>query len=111
MSPLHHGVYGATRAQFGRGARLAGCAWDRVAEAVRAARLTHNDRCPSLRSDTNSRYDARTYRLRQRDPVSLDTLDGRLVCQPDPGNFSWQYHYGLTWTIRSTEALRRNAVW
>ncbi|HEY0607825.1 MAG TPA: hypothetical protein VGD58_33225, partial [Herpetosiphonaceae bacterium] len=76
---LHHVVYGATRAQFGLGAQLACCARDKAAEAVRASRQHPNATCPTFRSDSSIRYDARTYRLMERDQVSLNTVHGRVV--------------------------------
>lgn len=108
---LHHIVYGATRAQFGLGAQLACCARDKAAEAVRASRQHKDATCPTFRSDSSIRYDARTYRLMERDQVSLNTLHGRGVAQLDLGDFQRQYLYDLTWEIGGAELIRKHNVW
>lgn len=108
---LHHLVYGATRAQFGLGAQLACCARDKAAEAVRASRQHPNATCPAFRPDSSIRYDARTYRLMERDQVSLNTVQGRVVAQLDLGDFQRRYLYNLTWEIGGAELIRKHHVW
>ncbi|HEY0735709.1 MAG TPA: transposase [Herpetosiphonaceae bacterium] len=108
---LHHIVYGATRAQFELGAQLACCARDKAAEAVRASRQHNNATCPTFRPDSSIRYDARTYRLMERDQVSLNTLHGRVVAQLDLGDFQRRYLYDLTWAIGGAELIRKHNVW
>jgi IS605 OrfB family transposase len=108
---LHHVVYGATRAQFGLGSQLACCARDKAAEAVRASRQHTNATCPTFRPDSSIRYDARTYRLMERDQVSLNTLRGRVVAQLDLGDFQRQYLYDLTWAIGGAELIRKRDTW
>jgi putative transposase len=108
---LHHVVYGATRAQFGLGAQLACCARDKAAEAVRATKAKQSDSCPSFRDTGSVRYDVHTFRLMPRDQVSLNTVQGRVVCQLDLGDFQRQHLYDLTWKIGGAELVRRGAVW
>ena len=108
---LHHSVYGATRAQFGLGAQLACCARDKAAEAVRASRQHTNATCPTFRPDSSIRYDARTYRLMERDQVSLNTLHGRVVAQLDLGDFQRGYLYDLTWEIGGADLIRKRDTW
>jgi putative transposase len=108
---LHHEVYGATRAQFGLGAQLACCARDKAAEAVRAARQHANATCPTFDASSSIRYDARTYRLMERDQVSLNTIYGRVRGQLDLGDFQRCYLYDLSWKIGGAELVRRGNVW
>ncbi|HEY0604098.1 MAG TPA: transposase [Herpetosiphonaceae bacterium] len=108
---LHHVVYGATRAQFGLGAQLACCARDKAAEAVRASRQHPNATCPTFRPDSSIRYDARTYRLMERDQVSLNTVHGRVVAQLDLGDFQRRSLYDLTWAIGGADVIRKRDTW
>lgn len=78
---LHKLVYGPTRACYGLGAQLACCARDKAAEAVRRARQDKRATCPTFRDASSIRYDARTYRLKSLDRVSLNIVQGRVVGQ------------------------------
>jgi putative transposase len=108
---LHREVYGATRAQFGLGAQLACCARDKAAEAVRAARANGSETCPTFDANRSIRYDARTYRLMERDQVSLNTIYGRVRGQLDLGDFQRRYLYDLSWKIGGAELVRRGNTW
>ncbi|HEY0739778.1 MAG TPA: transposase [Herpetosiphonaceae bacterium] len=108
---LHHGVYGATRAQFGLGAQLACCARDQAAAAVRASRQHPNAPCPTFRPDSAIRYAARTYRLMARDHVSLNTVHGRVVAHLDLGDFQRRFLYDLTWAIGGADVIRKRDTW
>src|SRR3954452_6505979 len=79
----HHRVYGETRRHFGLGAQLAVCARAKAMEALKATRARDEDeqRCPTFGPRGSVRYDARTYRLLALDRVSLNTLQGRVVCR------------------------------
>src|SRR5260221_7538298 len=77
----HHRVYGETREQFGLGAQLAVCARAKAGEAIKAVKAKKRDTCPAFGPRGSVRYDARTYRLMSLDRVSLNTLDGRIVCR------------------------------
>src|SRR5258707_3789060 len=77
----HHRVYGQTRTRFGLGAQLAVCARAKAVEAIKAVQTKHRQTCPQFGPRGSVRYDARTYRLLSLDRVSLNTLDGRIVCR------------------------------
>lgn len=108
---LHHVVYGATRAQFGLGAQLACCARDKAAEAVRASRQHANATCPAFRAHSSLRYDARTYRLMDREQVSLNTLHGRVVCHLELGAFQRHCLHDEAWKTGGAELVRRRNTW
>jgi len=77
----HHRVYGETRERFSLGAQLAVCARAKAVEAIKAVKAKKRDTCPTFGPRGSIRYDARTYRLMSLDRVSLNTLDGRVVCR------------------------------
>jgi hypothetical protein len=77
----HHPVYGQTRADHGLGAYLAVCARAKADEAINAVKAMRREACPTFGPRGNSRYDARTYRLMTLHRVSLNTLEGRVVCR------------------------------
>jgi IS605 OrfB family transposase len=78
---------------------------------VRASRQHKDTACPTFRPDSSIRYDARTYRLMERDQVSLNTLHGRAVAQLDLGDFQRRYLYDLSWAIGGAELIRKHNVW
>ncbi|MDP9312177.1 MAG: transposase, partial [Chloroflexota bacterium] len=80
-------------------------------EAVRASRQHTNATCPTFRLDSSIRYDARTYRLMERDQVSLNTLHGRVVAQLELGDFQRHYLYDLSWAIGGAELIRKRDTW
>src|SRR6185437_14035065 len=81
----HHRVYGKTRLNFGLGAQLAVCARAKAVEAIKAVKVRQREQtktsCPTFGPRGSGRYDARTYRLMSLERVSLNTLDGRIVCR------------------------------
>jgi putative transposase len=77
----HHRVYGETRLEFGLGAQLAVCARAKAVEAIKAVKARKRETCPAFGPRSSIRYDARTYRLMSLDRVSLNTLEGRVVCR------------------------------
>jgi IS605 OrfB family transposase len=81
INTAHHRVYGQTREQFGLGAQLAVCARAKVVEAIKAVKAKKRDTCPTFGPRGSIRYDARTYRLMSLDRVSLNTVEGRVVCR------------------------------
>jgi IS605 OrfB family transposase len=81
----HHRVYGQTRADFGLGAQLAVCARAKAIEAIKAVTAKKRETRPTFGPRGSLRYDARTYRLMSLDRVSLNTLEGRVVCRLLPG--------------------------
>ncbi|NJO82208.1 MAG: IS200/IS605 family element transposase accessory protein TnpB [Blastochloris sp.] len=108
---LHKLVYGPTRVTYGLGAQLACCARDKAAEAVRRARHDPDATCPVFRDDGSIRDDARTYRLKSLDRVSLNTLSGRVVGQLVLGDFQRRTLYDTSWQIGGAELIRRAHVW
>jgi putative transposase len=77
----HHRVYGQTREQFSLGAQLAVCARAKAVEAIKSVKAKKRDACPTFGPRGSIRYDARTYRLMNLDRVSLNTMEGRVVCR------------------------------
>jgi putative transposase len=77
----HHRVYGETRERFSLGAQLAVCARAKAVEAIKAVKAKKRDTCPTFGPRGSIRYDARTYRLMSLDRVSLNTLEGRIICR------------------------------
>jgi IS605 OrfB family transposase len=77
----HHRVYGETRLNYGLGAQLAVCARAKAVEAIKAVKAKRRETCPTFGPRGSIRYDARTYRLMSLDRVSLNTLEGRVVCR------------------------------
>jgi len=119
---LHHLVYGETRSTYGLGAQLACCARDKAAEAVRAVRAAPDrvDRetkllipktCPIFRDARSIRYDARSFKLKSMDRVSLSTMHGRVVAQFVLGDRQRSCLYDRSWKIGGAELIRRENVW
>jgi len=77
----HHRVYGQTRIDFALGAQLAVCARAKAVEAIKAVKGKRSETCPTFGSRGSIRYDARTYRLMSLDRVSLNTVQGRVICR------------------------------
>src|SRR5215813_8506337 len=77
----HHRIYGETRERFGLGAQLDVCARAKAVEAIKSVKAKHRETCPRFGPYGRVRYDARTYRLMSLDHVSLNPLNGRVVCQ------------------------------
>src|SRR5260221_11424568 len=77
----HHRAYGETRLAYGLGAQLAVCARAKAVEAIKGVQAKRRETCPHFGPRGSVRYDARTYRLMSLDRVSLNTLEGRIVCR------------------------------
>src|SRR5262249_2957282 len=77
----HHRVYDETRLKFRLCAQLAVCARAKAVEASKAVQAKRRETCPQFGPRGSVRYDARTSRLMSLDRVSLNTLDGRVVCR------------------------------
>ncbi len=67
--------------------------------------------CPTFRDDGSIRLDVHTYRLMERDQVSINTVQGRVVGQLALGEFQRQYLYDLSWEIGGAELMRRKNTW
>ena len=110
----HHRVYGETRLTFGLGAQLAVCARAKAVEAIKAVKAKHREQtntCPRFGSHGSIRYDARTYRLMSLDRVSLNTLEGRIVCRLLLGPRQHEMLVDPAWEIGGAELVWRRGVY
>ncbi len=110
----HHRVYGETRLTYGLGAQLAVCARAKAVEAIKAVRAKHRehaDTCPRFGPRGSIRYDARTYRLMSLDRVSLNTLEGRVVCRLLLGPRQHEMLVDPAWTIGGADLVWRRGVY
>jgi IS605 OrfB family transposase len=106
INTAHHRVYGETRADFGLGAQLAVCARAKAVEAIKATKAKRRETCPTFGPRGSIRYDARTYRLMSLDRVSLNTLQGRVVCRLVLGTRQYTMLVDPAW-----EVGRADLVW
>ncbi|HEX5441219.1 MAG TPA: hypothetical protein VFW76_10065 [Ktedonobacterales bacterium] len=109
----HHRVYGETRLNFGLGAQLAVCARAKAVEAIKAVKAKHREHatCPQFGPRGSIRYDARTYRLMSLDRVSLNTLDGRVVCRLLLGARQHAMLVDPVWAIGGADLVWRRGVY
>lgn len=109
----HHRVYGETRLNFGLGAQLAVCARAKAVEAIKAVKAKHREdgTCPQFGPRGSVRYDARTYRLMSLDRVSLNTLDGRVVCRLILGARQHAMLVDPAWQIGGADLVWRSSVY
>jgi IS605 OrfB family transposase len=104
----HHRVYGETRECFGLGAQLAVCARAKAVEAVKAKK---RETCPTFGPRGSIRYDARTYRLMSLDRVSLNTLEGRVVCRLVLGARQHAMLVDPAWEVGGADLVWRSGVY
>src|SRR5579859_4045572 len=107
----HHRVYGETRERFGLGAQLAVCARAKAVEAIKAVKAKHRETCPQFGPRGSVRYDARTYRLMSLDRVSLNTLDGRVVCRMLLGTRQHEMLVDSAWKIGGADLVWQRGVY
>ena len=108
----HHRVYGETRLNFGLGAQLAVCARAKAVEAIKAVKAKHREQvCPRFGPRGSIRYDARTYRLMSLDRVSLNTLDGRVVCRLLLGARQHAMLVDPAWEVGGADLVWRRGVY
>jgi IS605 OrfB family transposase len=107
----HHRVYGETRLNFGLGAQLAVCARAKAVEAIKAVKAKRRDTCPAFGPRGSIRYDARTYRLMRLDRVSLNTLEGRVVCRLLLGPRQHEMLVDPAWAIGGADLVWRRGVY
>jgi IS605 OrfB family transposase len=107
----HHRVYGETRARFDLGAQLAVCARAKAVEASKAVKAKHRETCPQFGPRGSVRYDARTYRLMSLDRVSLNTLEGRVVCRLMLGARQHDMLVDPVWAIGGADLVWRRGVY
>lgn len=115
----HHRVYGETRSRFGLGSQLACCARAKAVEAVKATHAKERERkphqkpltCPEFGPRGSVRYDARTYRLLSLDRVSLNTMQGRVICRLILGQRQHDMLIDSLWTIGSADLVWRQGTY
>lgn len=107
----HHRVYGETRTRFRLGAQLAVCARAKAVEAIKATRAKGSETCPQFGPRGSIRYDARTYRLMSLDRVSLNTLQGRIVCQLILGKRQHDMLIDQAWKIGGADLVWRRGIY
>jgi putative transposase len=107
----HHRVYGQTRERFGLGAQLAVCARAKAVEAIKAVKTKGRDTCPTFGPRGSVRYDARTYRLMSLDRVSLNTLDGRVVCRLVLGARQHAMLVDPSWEVGGADLVWREGIY
>jgi putative transposase len=110
----HHRVYGETRERFSLGAQLAVCARAKAVEAIKAIKAIkakHRETRPTFGSRGSIRYDARTYRLMSLDRVSLNTVEGRVVCRLILGARQHAMLVDPAWEIGGADLVWRAGVY
>src|SRR5215469_2908258 len=107
----HHRVYGETRASFGLGAQLAVCARAKAVEAIMSVKAKHRETCPQFGMRGSIRYDARTYRLMSLDRVSLNTLEGRVICRLVLGARQHEMLVDTAWEVGGADLVWRAGVY
>jgi len=133
----HHRVYGETRSRFGLGAQLAVCARAKAMEAIKGVKAQEAERmtrwraaearrerkgkksvpppepatCPQFGPRASIRYDARTYRLLSLDRVSLNTLQGRVICRLLLGKRQHDMLVDPTWEHGGAELVWRDGIY
>jgi len=107
----HHRVYGETRERFGLGAQLAVCARAKAVEAIKAVKAKRRETCPTFGPRGSVRYDARTYRLMSLDRVSLNTLEGRVVCRLVLGPRQHSMLVDPAWEVGGADLVWRDGAY
>jgi len=105
QTTAHHRAYGETRAVFGLGAQLAVCARMKAVEAIKAVKAKHREICPQFGPRGSVRYDARTYRLKILERVSLNTLESRIVCRLVLGDRQRAMLYDPDWEVGGADLV------
>ena len=107
----HHRVYGQTRVDFALGAQLAVCARAKAVEAIKAVKAKKRDTCPTFGPRGSVRYDARTYRLMSLYQVSLNALEGRVVCRLLLGARQHGMLVDPAWDVGGADLVWRGGVY
>ena len=107
----HHRVYGETRLAYGLGAQLACCARAKAMEACKAVKAKKRETCPAFGPRGSIRYDARTFRLMSLDRVSLNTLQGRVVCRLVLGARQHAMLVDPDWDVGAADLVWRQGVY
>ena len=104
----HHRVYGETRERFGLGAQLATCARMKAVKAVKAEK---RETRPQFGTRGSVRYDARSYTPKGHEEVSLNTLEGRVICRFMLGERQLALLRDPAWTIGGADLVWRRGVY
>ncbi len=80
-------------------------------EAIKAVKAKKRDTCPTFGPRGSIRYDARTYRLMSLDRVSLNTLEGRVVCRLVLGGRQHAMLVDPAWEIGGADLVWRAGVY
>jgi putative transposase len=107
----HHRVYGETRTRFALGAQLAVCARAKAVESIKATKSKKSETCPQFGPRGSIRYDARTYRLLSLDRVSLNTIQGRVICRMILGKRQYDMLVDQTWKIGAADLIWRRGTY
>src|SRR3989440_5277719 len=107
----HHRVYGETRSRFGIGAQLAVCARAKAVEAIKATKAKKSETCPQFGPRGSIRYDARTFRLMSLDRVSLNTMQGRVICPMILRRRQHDMLIDRTWKIGGADLIWRRGIY
>ena len=102
-SPVKGGRF--TRLAYDLGAQTALGARAKAVEAVKAVKANKRDTRPRVGPRGSIRYNARTYRLLSLDPVSLNTLEGRVICRLELGVRQHEMPVSLAWEIGGAELV------
>jgi hypothetical protein len=82
----------------------------KAVKAVQAVQAKRRDTCPTFGPRGSIRYDARTYRLMSRDRVSLNTLEGRVVCRLRLGTRQHALRVDSEWEVGGADLVWRAGV-
>ncbi len=107
----HHRAYGETRLAYGLGAQLAVCARAKAVEAIKGVQAKRRETCPHFGPRGSVRYDARTYRLMSLDRVSLNTLEGRVVCRLLLGTRQHEMLVEPAWEVGGADLVWRAGIY
>jgi IS605 OrfB family transposase len=107
----HHRVYRQSRADFRLGAQLAVCARAKAVEAIKSVKSKMRETCPAFGPRGSIRYDARTYRLMSLDRVSLNALEGRVICRLVLGARQHTLLLDPAWEVGGADLVWRAGVY
>ena len=107
----HHRVYGETRSRFELGAQLAVCARAKAVEAIKAMKAKKSQTCPRFGPHGSIRFDARTYRLMSLDRVSLNTMQGRVICRMILGKRQHEMLVDPAWEVGGADLVWRRGIY
>ena len=80
-------------------------------EAIKAVKAKQRETCPTFGPRGSIRYDARTYRLMSLDRVSLNTLEGRIICRLLLGARQHAMLVDPAWEIGGADLVWRAGVY